>query len=122
VVSPDQVVGPPRPGRRVVYTGDTRPLASTVEIARDAHVLIHDATFSVEETARAHDTHHSTARGAAEIGRRAQVRNLLLTHISARYSANPGPLEQEAREVFPGARVAHDGLAVEIGYDDGDEE
>ncbi len=122
VVSPDQVVGPPRPGRRVVYTGDTRPLASTVEIARDAHVLIHDATFNVEETARAHDTHHSTARGAAEIGRRAQVRNLLLTHISARYSANPGPLEQEAREVFPGARVAHDGLAVEIGYDDGDEE
>jgi ribonuclease Z len=122
LVSPDQVVGPPRPGRRIVYTGDTRPLASTVEIAREAHVLIHDATFNVDETARAHDTHHSTARGAAEIGRRAQVRNLLLTHISARYSANPGPLEQEAREVFPGAQVAYDGLAVEIGYDDGDEE
>lgn len=122
VVRPEQVVGPPRPGRRVVYTGDTRPLASTVEVAKGAHALIHDATFSVEETARAHDTHHSTARGAAEIGQRAQVRELLLTHISARYSANPGPLEEEAQGVRPGSRVAYDGLSVEIGYDDGDEE
>ena len=119
-VGPDELVGPPRPGRRVVYTGDTRPLDSTVELARRADVLIHDATFGEEDAERAHQTFHTTARGAAEVARRAEVRRLFLTHLSARYSANPVPLEQEARQVFPGAQVAHDGLSIEIGYEQED--
>ena len=116
-VQPDELVGPPRPGRRVVYTGDTRPLDGTVEVARGADVLIHDSTFGEEDAERAHQTFHTTARGAAEVARRAEVRRLLLTHLSARYSANPAPLEQEARKVFPAAQVAHDGLCIEIGYE-----
>ncbi len=121
VVRPDEVVGPPRAGRRIAYTGDTRPQQATVEAVQGSHLLIHDATFTEEEADRARQTHHATGREAAEIARRAEVRRLVLTHVSARYSANPTPLEQEARRIFEGARVAHDGLSIEIGYDQEDE-
>jgi ribonuclease Z len=114
---PAEVVGPPRPGRTVVYSGDTRPVEDTVEAARGAELLIHDGTFTEDEADRAHETFHATARGAAEIASRAGVRRLVLTHVSARYSADPGPLEREASKVFPGTRVAHDGLEIQIGYE-----
>ena len=116
-IEPGQVVGPPRPGRLVVYTGDTRPSPELAEHARGADLLIHDATFGDEGQERARDTHHSTAREAARIGAHARVRRLYLTHLSARYSANASGLEREAREVFPAAEVAYDGLTLEIGYD-----
>lgn len=115
-IRPEDVVGPPRPGRLVVYTGDTRPTDETVRVAQGADVLIHEATFSGEELARARDTRHSTATEAATIARRAGVRRLYLTHLSARYSDCPGVLEAEARKVFPATTVAHDGLAVELAY------
>lgn len=115
-IGPDQVVGDPRPGRLVVYTGDTRPFDGLIEHAKGADLLIHDATFADEGADRARETFHSTAREAAEVARRADVRKLCLTHLSARYSAQFGPLEREAREVFPGAVVAWDGLTVEISY------
>lgn len=118
-VRPDEVVGPPRRGRSVVYTGDTLPSRTVREVARDADLLIHDATFGEEEAERARDTHHSTAREAAEVARAAGARRLLLTHVSARYADDPSPLEAEAGEVFPGARVAYDGLSLEIPYADG---
>jgi ribonuclease Z len=114
-VRPSEVVGPPRSGRLVVYTGDTAPAPEVVEAARGADLLVHDATFGDEEAARARETFHSTAREAAAVGREAGVRRLILTHISARYSANPAPLEQEAREVLPETQVAFDGMAIEIG-------
>jgi ribonuclease Z len=114
VVSPADVVGPPRPGRRVVYTGDTRPCRATQEIARDADLLIHDGTFGAEEAARARATNHSTAREAAELAQRAGVHHLVLTHLSSRYADDPRPLEREAREVFPRSTVAYDGLELEI--------
>ncbi len=120
-IEPAQVVGPPRAGRLVVYSGDTAPAPEVVEAAAGADMLIHDATFSEEEVARARETFHSTAKGAAEVARDAGVHRLYLTHLSARYSANPQPLEREAREVFPVTEVAYDGLAVEIGFEsDGD--
>jgi ribonuclease Z len=115
-VTPDEVVGPPRPGRVVVVTGDTRPVPATVEAARGAELLVHDATFCHDEADRARETHHATALEAARVAREAGARRLALTHVSARYSANATPLEQEARRIFPGAVVAHDGLVVEIGY------
>ena len=120
-IEPAQVVGPPRAGRLVVYSGDTSPAPEVVEAAAGADMLIHDATFSEEEVERARETFHSTARGAAEVARDAGVHRLYLTHLSARYSAKPQPLEREAREVFPVTEVAYDGLAVEIGFaSDGD--
>lgn len=120
VIEASDVVGPSRPGRVVVYTGDTRPAQSTVEIATGAALLIHEATFCEEEAERAHQTYHSTARGAAALAVSAGVARLVLTHLSARYSDDASPLAAEAREVFPEAVVARDGLSVEIPYNDGE--
>ena len=113
-----EVVGSPRPGRVIVYTGDTRPAEGILEMATGAALLIHEATFAEEEADRAHQTYHSTARGAAVLALEAGVARLYLTHVSARYSDDPAPLEEEAREVYPKAVVARDGLVVEIPYND----
>ncbi len=115
-IRPEEVVGPPRAGRTIVYTGDTRPCRETEEVARGADLLIHDATFGEDEVKRAHETFHSTGRGAALLARRAKVRRLVLTHLSARYAANALPIEREAREVFPETKVAYDGLVVEVPF------
>ncbi len=119
VIEPADVVGPPRPGRRVVYSGDTRPCRATQTVAANADLLIHDATFSREEADRARATGHSTAREAAEVARRAGARRLVLTHLSARYADDPRPLEREAKRVFADVVVAHDGLQIEIPFVDG---
>lgn len=116
VVHPHEVVGSPRPGRLVAYTGDTRPSPDIVEAVRGADLLIHEATFAEEEGARAFETFHSTARGAALLAREAGVTRLVLTHVSARYTEDPGPLAAEARQVFSPTVVAHDGMVIEIGY------
>ncbi len=121
-VRPDEVVGPSRPGRSVVYTGDTRPTDSTVEAAAAAALLVHEATFGREEAGRARQTFHTTARAAAEVAGKAGVQRLALTHVSARYAENARPLEVEARELFPGAVVAHDGYVIEIPYGDSERE
>jgi ribonuclease Z len=100
----------------VVITGDTRPCESTAAMARDADLLVHEATFGDEEAERATETGHSTAREAAMLARAAGVRQLVLTHISARYSRDASELEREARQVFPAALVAKDGLEIEVPY------
>ena len=119
-ITPEELVGPARPGRRVVYTGDTRPCEGTVEASRGADVLIHEATFGAEESERAHDTYHSIAEGAAQVAAAAEVDRLFLTHLSARYSDDASPLEEEAKQAFPVTRVARDGLVVEVEYHDAD--
>ena len=101
VIRPEEAVGPPRPGRRIVYTGDTRPSRRVAEFARNADVLIHDATFGSEFEEEAGEEGHSTARQAAEIALKAGVKRLYLFHISPRYEGNEEKLLEEAREIFP---------------------
>ncbi len=120
VVDPEQVVGDPRPGRMLVYTGDTRPTDRTVAIAENADLLIHDATFGRDNADRARKTAHSTAAEAAELAVRAGVKRLALVHISSRYAGNVESLEREARERFGSDRafVPDDGDAVSVPYPD----
>jgi ribonuclease Z len=120
VVRPEQVVGEPRPGRKLVYTGDTRPHDAVVDAAAGADLLIHDATFAADAEDRARETAHSTAREAAEVAARGSVRRLALTHISSRYPGDARELAADAREVFENAFVAQDGQTVEIPFPEGD--
>jgi ribonuclease Z len=118
VIEPSVLVGPRRLGRSLAITGDTRPSEATIEAARGADLLIHEATFADEEAARASETGHSTARDAARIAAAAGVRRLALTHFSARYSRDPGELLREAREVFDEVVLARDGMELEIPFPD----
>jgi len=115
-VGPAELVGEPRPGRTVVYTGDTRPSLAVVEAARGADLLVHDSTFGEEERERAIETGHSTAAQAAEIAREAGVRQLVLTHISPRYTRDAPELLAEAKAVFPDSIVARDGLTIDVPF------
>jgi ribonuclease Z len=116
LVAPSDVLGPARPGRKVVLAGDGPPARSVLEAARGADLLVHEATFSVEEADRAEETAHSTARDAAELARAADVGLLALTHLSSRYF---GPeLAREARSVFPATVVPKDFDVIEVPYPD----
>ena len=118
VVEPLQLVGPTRTGRRVVITGDTRPCEATVDAARDADLLVHEATFAQDDAARATETGHSTAREAAQVALAAGAQKLVLTHFSARYSRDTSDLEREAKMVFPSIVMARDGMEIEVPYRD----
>ncbi|PSQ22821.1 ribonuclease Z [Halobacteriales archaeon QS_9_67_15] len=122
-IEPEEVVGPPRPGRRLVYTGDTRPTDSVVDAAAGADLLVHDATFAGDRDDRARETAHSTAREAASIADQADAKRLALTHISTRYAGDHTPIEREAREHFDGeAWVPDDGERLEVPFPDADED
>ena len=115
-VTPADLVGAPRSGRKVVYSGDTRPCLSVLEAARGADLLIHEATFGGDEAERAIETGHSTASEAARVALDAGVRRLVLTHISPRYTRDAPELLAEARAVFPETAIARDGMLVEVGF------
>src|SRR5260221_249843 len=113
-ITPDAVLGPARPGRKVVLTGDTAPSPGVVQAAHHADLLVHEATFTVEEKERARETMHATAAEAAEVARLAEVRLLALTHVSSRYF---GPeLAREARELFPETVVPRDFDSIEVPF------
>jgi ribonuclease Z len=113
-VSPDQVLGEARQGRKVVITGDTAPCEMTRIAAHGAQLLVHDATFSDEEAERAAETGHSTARQAAELAAEAEAKLLALVHISSRYHV--GAVLDEAREAFPESHAVRDFDLVEIPF------
>jgi ribonuclease Z len=113
-VKPEQVVGEDRPGRRIVYTGDTMPVQSIEVYAERADLLVHEATFTEEDRARARETGHSTARQAARTARDAGVKLLALTHLSTRYF--PKEVRAEAREVFANTVVPRDFDSIEIPF------
>ncbi len=113
-VSPEQVMGPTREGRKVVISGDTAPCEALAIAAHQADVLVHEATFIEEEAERARLTDHSTVRQAAELARRAEVRLLVLTHLSTRYAG--GEVAREARAAFANTEVPRDFDTIEVPF------
>jgi len=112
-ITPNMVLGPKRPGRKIVISGDTRPFEKMVDFAKNADVLVHDATFHSELEEVAAEYGHSTAKQAAEIAKKAEVDKLFLVHISPRY-LDPKPLEEEAKEIFKDSIVPKDFQSFEI--------
>ncbi len=121
-IMPERLVGEPRPGRKVVLTGDTKPCKSVVEASEEADLLIHEATFGDDEADRADETNHSTAAGAGKVALAAHVRRLVLSHVSARYSRDFEPLLEQARAVFPETIVAKDGMTIDVPFPDAADE
>ncbi len=113
-VAPEQVMGPTRLGRKIVLSGDTTPCEALQLAAHEADVLVHEATFMHDESDRARQTSHSTARQAAELARDAEVRMLALTHVSSRYAG--GELRDEARAVFAATEAPRDFDTIEVPF------
>jgi len=113
IVKPEDVTGPLRLGRKIVYTGDTRPFKGFVKFAAGADLLIHDATLDDELAERAEEDGHSTPDQAAKHAKKAKVKQLILTHISARYDDTSILLEQ-AQKIFKNTQVAEDFMKIEI--------
>jgi ribonuclease Z len=111
-VTPDQVLGDARPGRKLVLTGDTAPSELVGAVAHRADLLVHEATFIAEDAERAAETRHSTAREAAALAAEAEVKMLALTHLSARY-----PLQEvrdEARAEFEATVIPDDFDVIDL--------
>lgn len=112
-VKPDDVLGPARKGLVVVYSGDTGRCENLIELAKGADLLIHESTYTEELGDKAQDRDHSTAKQAAEAAKKAQVKKLILTHISGRYK-DPKPLLDEAKQVFKNTEIAEDLMKVAL--------
>jgi ribonuclease Z len=110
-------LGPPRPGRKIVYTGDTRPVENLAEFAENADLLIHDATFDDELLEKAREDGHSTPSQAVKTAKRAGAKRLVLTHISARYK-EPSLLLEQAKKVFLHVDVAEDFMKIDLPLSD----
>ncbi|ADH97980.1 ribonuclease Z [Salisediminibacterium selenitireducens] len=109
VVDGRDYVTEPVKGRRIVILGDTRPMPAVADFAKEADLLVHEATFMAGERETADRFAHSTTLDAAEIARQADVSRLLLTHISARYkAADMAGYTEEARSRFPNTKTAAD--------------
>jgi len=113
IVKPEQVVGPSRDGRKIVYTGDTRPFKDFERFASNADLLIHDATLDDDLTEKAEEDGHSTPSQAAKDAKKAKAKQLILTHISARYD-DTSKLLEHARKIFKKTQIAEDFMKIEI--------
>lgn len=114
-VKPEQVMGPSRPGRKLVISGDTRPCPALIEASAGADLLVHESTFSDDEQERALETRHSTAREAGKVATEAKAKRLVLTHLSSRHDVDFKPLLEQARQEYAGpCEVAFDGLTIEM--------
>jgi ribonuclease Z len=113
IVKPKDVMGPSRQGRKIVYTGDTRPFGNLGKLAADADLLIHDSTLGDDLADRAKEDGHSTPSQAARTAKRAKVKQLVLTHISARYN-DPTVLLNQAKKTFKNTIIAEDFMRIEI--------
>lgn len=116
IIKPEQVLGPPRVGKKVTISGDTKPCEKLIELARDSDVLIHEATYEDADKDKAIEHCHSTSKDAARIAKQANVKLLALTHISTRYTSDSN-IKNEAKEIFENTIVATDFTEINIGKD-----
>ena len=116
IIKSEDVMGSMRPGRIVVYSGDTRPCESVLEASRDADLLIHDCSFANEMTDWAKESKHSTAGEVGVLAKEAGVRRLVLTHISSRYAADAEPILNDSKKIFENVSVAEDLMEIEVPY------
>ncbi|MDB4849442.1 ribonuclease Z [Nitrosopumilus sp.] len=113
ITKPEQVLGKKRPGKKIGISGDTMPTKELEEFFNECDYLVFDSTFLDEEKQKAQDTCHSTAKQAAELAKKANVKNLILTHFSARYKDEIGH-KTEAEQIHNSVITAKDLLEVEI--------
>ncbi len=106
-IVPTQVTDEPRQGRKLVYSGDTKPCMNMLKLARKADLLIHECTFDDSLVEKAETEWHSAPSEVADLARKSEVKNLILTHISARYK-NPKPIIDQAKKIFRNVTVAED--------------
>ncbi len=113
VVKPSDVMGPMRAGRKIIYTGDTKPFEAFAKFAAGADLVIHDCTFDDSLIEKAGVDGHSTPSQAAEQAKAANAKQLVLSHISARYP-NAGLLLEQAKKIFPNSVLAEDFMEIEL--------
>ncbi len=118
VIMPSDVVGPGRSGRKLVYSGDTRPCESLAKESEGADLLIHDGTLADELHDWALETKHTTAGEAALLAKKARVKQLVLTHISSRYSESTDLLLRDAKNIFENVKIAQEFMEIEIPLSD----
>lgn len=115
IIKPEQVLGEPRKGIKLTYSGDTMPCEEMIEFAKDSTLLIHESTFTSEEAQNAVDHGHSTASDAGYVAKQSNSERLIITHISTRYGESYSKiLLKEAKEVFENTELAYDFLEIEI--------
>lgn len=113
IIKPEQVLGPPRKGNKIVYSGDTTPCEEMVEFAKDSTILIHESTYINEDADKAEEHFHSTSSDAAEIAKASNSKELILTHFSTRYTKTD-ELLKEAKDVFENTRLAKDFMKIDV--------
>ena len=115
IIKPEQVLGPPRKGIKITYSGDTRPCEEMVMLAKDSTLLIHESTFIQQEAQNAEDYGHSTAYDAAFVARESNSKELVITHISTRYGEDYAKIMlNEAKEVFENTKLAEDFMEIKL--------
>lgn len=113
IIKPEQVLGEAKKGKKISYSGDTRPCEAMILLARDSDILIHESTYESADYQRAVDNAHSTSVEAAEIAKAAEVKELILTHISTRYTSDEN-IQSEAQKVFKNTKVAKDYMKIDL--------
>lgn len=115
IIKPEQVLGEPRKGTKVTYSGDTRPCEEMIILARDSTLLIHESTFIQKQKLNAEEYGHSTSVDAAYIAKDSNSKELILTHISTRYGDDYADIMlKEAQEIFENTKLAKDFLEIEL--------
>lgn len=113
IIKPEQVLGPPRKGNKITYSGDTTPCSEMVDFAKDSTILIHESTYMSEDADKAMENFHSTSADAAKIAKDSNSKELILTHFSTRYTQTDGLLK-EAKEIFENTKLAKDFMKIDI--------